>query len=304
MERAKKKIGDFIEKNYGFKPEEIKIIPKGVINSNYFLNSSAGKYVFKVYNFKNKDEVGFEAEVLEYLKDKDFPSPRLVRSSKNNLISEFEGRPCVVYGFIEGEPLEKIIPAVLSAIGRLEGRLHNVLSDFMPSVSKATWEPEELMNLIKLNREKLLASALPGAGEWLDFVESEIGRYKFPGDLPVGITHQDIKPENIIIKGGHIVGVVDFDNSYIGVLLHDITTTIIWSCFTDGNLNQKLLNSYLEGYNKERKITVSERECLMDAIKFRLIREVFIGPFVTMHQSELSRQRADYFTRLYKELTK
>lgn len=304
MECAEKKIGDFIEKNYGFKPEEIKIIPKGVINSNYFLNSNAGKYVFKVYNFKNKDEVGFEVEVLEYLKDKDFPSPRLMHSSGNNLILEFDGKPCVMSGFIEGKPLEKITPAVLNAIGGLEGCLHNILSDFKPSVSKSAWEPEDLMNLIKLNREKLMASAFLDADEWLDFAESEIGHYKFSGDLPVGITHQDIKPENIIVKGDSIAGIIDFDNSYIGALLHDITTTIIWSCFTDGHLDTELLNTYLMGYNKERKITVSERECLMDAIKFRLAREVFIGPFVTMHQPEFSKQRADYFTRLYKELVK
>jgi len=84
--------------------------------------------------------------------------------------------------------------------------------------------------------------------------------------------------------------------------LHDITTTIIWTCFENNELNKNLLDALLDGYEKERKLTALEKEYLSNGIKFRLVREVFIGPFVTMHLPELSRKRADYFIELYKRM--
>ncbi|MCK4553860.1 homoserine kinase [Candidatus Parcubacteria bacterium] len=299
------KIKFFLTEKYNINAKVVKKIECGVLNSNYIIKSDGGeKYIFRIYHFKTREQVKFEVEILEYLKDKNFPCPRLRPSITGEFIKVFNDSPCIVYKYLEGENIKIVTPELIKQIGELEGKMHYLLKDFRPSIDKPTWEPEELKILVRDNREMMLNSKFERPEELMDFVQSELGKYSFPKELPVGVTHQDIKPENIIIKDDDVVGIIDFDNSYVGAFLHDITTTIIWSCFTGEKLNKELLNAFLSGYEKERKLTDLEKKYLMDGIKFRLVREVFIGPFVTIHYPELSRDRADYFIRLYNQIKK
>jgi Ser/Thr protein kinase RdoA (MazF antagonist) len=292
----------FLEENYGLDVNNIRRFESGVLNDNYLVATGKNKYIFRVYNFKNEEQVKFEAEILEFLQRKGFPSPKLLANRENKIISVFNDKPCVVYEFIEGRPIETVSSELMGQIGEAMAKMHNLLKDFKPSVKKSTWEPEELRKLVAESKNEMLNSGFPRVKELMDFVETELAKYNFSDELPKGITHQDIKPENIIIKDGKIAGIVDFDNSYFGAFLHDITTTIIWTCFENNELNKNLLDALLDGYEKERKLTALEKEYLSNGIKFRLVREVFIGPFVTMHLPELSRKRADYFIELYKRM--
>jgi len=296
------KIKNFIQEQYGKKALEIKKFKAGVLNDNYLIKTEKGNYVFRIYNFKNKEQVGFEAELLEFLKKKNFPSPKLLADNHNELISNFDNKPCIFYEFIEGERLKNITAAIMGQIGKIMAKLHNLSKNFQPLIKKPTWEPKELRKIAAENKDKMLAIGFPRAKELMDFTEIELAKYSFPENLPKGITHQDIKPENIIVKSNKIAGIVDFDNSYIGAFLHDITTTIIWTCFKNNKLDKNLMTELLNGYEKERKLTDVEKKYLYPGIKFRLAREVFIGPFVTMHLPELSRERADYFANLYNNL--
>ena len=297
------KIENFLKDQYNIDINKVKKIKCGVLNSNYIIKDDKGDiYIFRIYNFKTKEQVGFEVEILEYLKNKNFPCPRLQASITGEFIKIFNDNPCVVYKYLEGENIKEVTFELMEEIGELEGKMHYLLKDFCPSVDKPTWDPEELNILVRDNREVMLDSKFERSEELMDFVQTELKKYKFPKELPVGITHQDIKPENIIIKDDKIAGFIDFDNSYVGALLHDITTTIIWSCFKNGELDLKLVKPFLESYDSARPLTELEKEYLLDGIKWRLVREVFIGPFVTIHRSELSRDRADYFIDLYKNI--
>jgi hypothetical protein len=53
---------------------------------------------------------------------------------------------------------------------------------------------------------------------------------------------------------------------------------IIWSCFVEGVLQEKLFTAYLEGYDEYRKFTESEKCFLYEALLFRLLRETFVWP--------------------------
>lgn len=296
------KIKLFIQEKYGLNILDVKRFESGVLNDNFLIEADKGKYVFRVYNFKNKDQIKFEIEILNFLMTKNFISPRLMVNKNGEMISVFNDKPCVLYEFIEGKPLNIVNLELIRQIGEIMGRMHNLLKDFRPSVEKSTWEPEELKRIVAKNREEMLNSGFPRVAELMDFVEKELVKYNFPEDLPKGITHQDVKSENIIVKNDEIMGIVDFDNSYVGAFLHDITTTIIWTCFENSKLNKDLMGALLNGYEKERKLIELEKEYLNNGIKFRLVREIFIGPFVTMHLPELSRERADYFINIYNNL--
>ena len=118
--------------------------------------------------------------------------------------------------------------------------------------------------------------------------------------LPRGGTHQDIKPENVLVKNNHSVnGIIDFDNGYYGDLLHDITTTICWYCFKGHRLNFRLFENFISSYQDERKLSDIEKEYFYQGIKFRLIREAIIWPMYVSHNEVISMRYSDYFMDLY-----
>jgi Ser/Thr protein kinase RdoA (MazF antagonist) len=209
----------------------------------------------------------------------------------------------VVYPFLEGKKVRLASPRFLFQLGKIQGRMHEYFMNRGPKSKKHTWDPPALKRLMIENKNRLLKSSFPDAKEFLIFLLHELNACRLPKNLPVGFTHQDIKPENIIARGNQISGILDFDNAYYGVLLHDITTSIIWWCFKKNKLDRKLLRSFLQGYESVRPLTYNERKLLLtDGLKFRLIREMFIGPLTTLDKTSLAVKRARHFLSIYSRL--
>jgi len=289
----------FLKETYHLVAESIEAIEGGLVNTNYHVTTSSGVYVVKRYNQKSIDEARFETDFLQALARSAFPSPRLVASRTGNVLTEFEGQPCVVYHYIVGSPLRTISEPLLKEIGVLIAQLHVASRDFKPRIAKPTWEIDALKKLASDSSESLISRGYAHAAELRSFMLSELERFDFSPALPIGITHQDIKPENILIEEGRISGIVDFDNSYCGTLLDDITTAIIWMCFEGQKFVQPRVDALLEGYESVRPLETKERESLSDRIRFRLLREVFISPYAATKPQE-AHERSEYFKKLYK----
>lgn len=295
METLKK----FIKDTYDITAELINPIGAGLVNTNYYVQSPVGEYLIKRYNQKSANEVRFETDFLQALEYSAVPVPRLVMSKAGEVLSIFEGKPWVVYQYIEGMPMSIITESLLREVGVIMARLHIALCYFRPTVSKTTWEPADLKQLVSNASDNLKQRGYQYAPELCSFVLSELGQFDFSPSLPRGITHQDIKPENILVHEGRISGIVDFDNSYFGTLIDDITTAIIWMCFENKKLIQSRVDALLAGYESVRPLVTVERECLYERIRFRLLREVFISPYAAT-EPDKARERSDYFRKLYK----
>jgi len=280
----------------------IRRIQSGVMNINYEVETADGKYIFRIYELRNVLEVAFTVETLLALSEREFPSPRLMALKSGAFISLIHKKPCLLYSYVEGKQLAKCTNDLLYQTGFLLGRLHRTLRDFRPRTVKPTWDPKELLSIVKKNKEKMSQSKLKGGKQLMNFLAKELPRFRFPKQLPTGVTHQDVKPENIIVKDGKIQAIIDFDNGYRGVLLHDLATPVIWMCFEKLKLNHQLLGSYLKGYSRARKLSALEKKNLLPAIKFRLLREAFIGPYAIYPYPERSQKQSEYFLKLYKKV--
>ncbi len=298
------KIKDFIKENFSLEIEKIQLIESGVMNANYVVEiQNKEKYIFRVYNNKNKNDVESEVGILQYLSEKDFPSPKLVELDGGKLVYIFDGKPCIFYKYIEGKTGCILTADQLRQVGELLAKFHLLARDFEPrNVRKNVWDLDNLKKLVRNSREDVAKSSFSQSKELLDWVGEELKKFSFPSNLPQGITHQDVKPENIVTKKSNVKAFLDFDNTYYGDLLHDITTPIIWTCFKNEKLDNKLLSSYLDGYESVRKISKLEKEYFLEGLKFRLVREVFVGPYAASHFPQITKSRSEYFMKLYEEL--
>ncbi len=293
-------VKSFLKKQYELDIVSLERIKIGLMNINYKVRCSSGNsYIFKIYDLAETKSALYTARLLKFLSDRDFPCPVLSVSKRGELVSLFNKKPCVLYDYIHGSIHNHFKKKDIYEVGFFLGKMHKKGLGFKQPFKKTTWDQEDLKKIVRKNKSIFLKSRLQGASLLIKSVVSELDRFNFPKNLPFGITHQDVKPENVVFSKGKVKGFLDFDNSYKGVLLNDLTTAIIWSCFKNNIMDYSLLNSYLRGYSKSRKLTKIEKDNLLEGIKFRILRESFIGPFALHPHEERAQARSGYFLKLY-----
>ncbi|MFH1979259.1 MAG: homoserine kinase [Patescibacteria group bacterium] len=286
-------------KEYDIDITSLKKIKEGVINLNYRVLTGSGECLLKIYNWRKPEEVEFELGVLDYLASKNFPCPRIIKNRQGDFYSFIQDKPVVLLDYISGETLREISSETLYKTGVLTGRLHRVLRGYKQSVKK-DWRlsppPEDFKKYLKIE-----VGQFPKARNFIDFIVAEFEKIDLPTDLPQGITHQDIKPDNILVDKGGGLSFIDFDNIYRGALLYDIMTVVVWTCFKENVLCDDSLDSFLQGYELERGLTNLERKYFNNALRFRLLREAFAwGP--TRFNTRLAKKNCRSFLTSYKNL--
>lgn len=292
----------FLKNEYGLARPYARRMPQGVIDFNYAVFSGKQQYVFKMFNTRNSEQVNFELSALQRLARFDFKTPRLVLTKLNKRASTIAGRPCALLRFIPGRTLLRPNLDDMRIIGHMLGELHVRLRKIQQKVRKQTWEPKDIKRYLKMYRGSIIRKRYPKAGAIISFIQKELAGITFPGALPQGFTHQDVKPENIVKDSHGAIHFIDFDACYRGILLYDVMTPIIWTCFTQkSRLRQHYLQSFVSGYQEVRKFEQKEKKHFFDALRFRLLREAFVWPM--RFSPRVAQPKSERFMRAYKKLS-
>jgi homoserine kinase type II len=102
----------------------------------------------------------------------------------------------------------------------------------------------------------------------------------WPADLPVGVIHADLFPDNVFFLGDKVSGLIDFPFSCNDILAYDIAICLNAWCFeVDHSFNVTKARALLSAYGRERKLSDAEEAALPllargAALRFLLTRLV------------------------------
>ena len=103
----------------------------------------------------------------------------------------------------------------------------------------------------------------------------------WPKNIPSGIIHADLFPDNIFFKENKVSGIIDFYFSCYDYYAFEIAICLNALCFEGKNENLSFnvtkAKRFIEGYSSLRKLTVEEKKslkilCQGAAIRFLLTR--------------------------------
>jgi homoserine kinase type II len=95
-------------------------------------------------------------------------------------------------------------------------------------------------------------------GKELEFFEAN-----WPRNLPTGIVHADLFPDNVFFLHGAISGLIDFYFACNDMLAYDLAIALNAWCFeVDMSLNVTKARALLSGYSAVRPLTSAEIEAL------------------------------------------
>lgn len=265
---------------YGAGPlKSAKGIAEGVENSNYLVDAAGGRFILTLYE-KRVDErdLPFFIALIDHLAENGCPVPRILPDLSGQHVQALCGRPACLIQFLDGVSVSRPTGRQAFAAGEALAQMHQAASSFEGGPP----------NPLSLNGWRQLADRLGGRLDGIrpgltDEVASEIAflSENWPADLPQSVIHADLFPDNVLMTGDEVTGIIDFYFACRDITAYDFAVTHGAWCFSnDGSTYlPTLADALAKGYQKARPL--SERELAMlpvlargAALRFMLTRSL------------------------------
>ncbi|MCM2294471.1 homoserine kinase [Allorhizobium sp. BGMRC 0089] len=251
-------------------------IAEGVENSNFLLHTSKFPLILTLYEKRvERADLPFFLGLMRHLADRGVTCPLPLARKDGAELGELAGRPAALISFLEGMWLRKPEPRHCGAVGAALAGLHLATADFAMTrknaLSLSGWQA--LWEKAKERADEVL----PGlAGE----IDGELAYLteNWPQDLPCGVIHADLFPDNVFFLGDTLSGLIDFYFACNDFLLYDLAICLNAWCFEkDGSYNITKGRAMIADYLAVRSVSQAEADslhilCRGAALRFFLTR--------------------------------
>ncbi len=247
-------------------------IAEGVSNSNWLIETTgkddrAGdfgtRFILTMYE-KRMDvaELPFFLGLLDHLAEGGCPVPRTIHDRGGQSFRFIDGKAVALIEFLLGVSVSKPTSGQARAVGAALAQMHLAASGFTDTRSNglglAEWSRlaaacgSDGLASIDPRLAALVARELPLlAAEW-------------PTDLPSSVIHADLFPDNVLMLGDAVTGLIDFYFACNDITAYDVAVTHAAWCF-DARSEEflpELSAALLAGYESVRPLSADERAAL------------------------------------------
>jgi homoserine kinase type II len=266
-------------------PVALEGIAEGVENSNFHLATERGRYILTIYEKRvDPADLPFFLGLMEHLARHGMPCPLPVQARDGTALRRLAGKPAAIVSCLEGRWPRRIAVEHCAALGEALARLHLATSDFTltrrNALSFAGWH-----SLFEGCRGKAHAVE-PG-------LEAEIAAELahlaavWPEDLPQGVIHADLFPDNVFFAGDRVTGIIDFYFACNDLLAYDVAICLNAWCFEpDGEFNVTKAKALLQGYRRHRVLSAAEIAALPVLARGSALRFLLTRLYDWLHQVE------------------
>lgn len=253
-------------------------IAEGVENSNFLVHTSKGAFILTLYEKRvAADDLPYFLSLMAHLAARGVSCPQPEKNRNGEVYATLAGRPAAVINFLEGMWPRRPNAAHCAGVGQALAKMHLAGADF-PLVRKnplsvAGWRPlfkqaAQRANEVQHGLYELLSNEL-------DHLERS-----WPKNLPEGVIHADLFPDNVFFLGDRLSGLIDFPFACNDILAYDVAICLNAWCFEpDASFNVTKARALLNAYTRERPLSAAEQDALPllargSAMRFLLTRLV------------------------------
>jgi homoserine kinase type II len=253
-------------------------IAEGVENSNFLLHTSRGNYILTLYEKRvASDDLPYFLSLMAHLAARGVSCPQPEKARDGTICGTLSGRPAVIINFLEGVWPRRPTVVHCAGVGEALARMHLAGLDFphfrSNPLSVSGWRP--LFNMAASRADEIQ----PGLR---DFIAAELSHLEgcWPQQLPTGVIHADLFPDNVFFIGDQLSGLIDFPFSCNDILAYDVAICLNAWCFEpDLAFNATKARALLSAYQRARPLSEAEQAALPllargAALRFLLTRLV------------------------------
>lgn len=262
-------------------------IAEGVENSNWLIETAGSdgrgaRFILTVYEKRVQPaELPFFLGLLDHLAAAGCPVPRTIHDRSGAAFRTYRAadggdKALALIEFLPGLSVDSPSPAQAHAVGAALAGIHLRAASFAGrranDLGLAGWRR------LAAACHDHFACIAPSLGP---LAESELDRIEqtWPTTLPQSVIHADLFPDNVLMVGDRVSGLIDFYFACNDAMAYDLAVTHAAWCFdsTGERFSAEVSAALLAGYDGVRPLQADERQALPllargAALRFTLTR--------------------------------
>ena len=233
-------------------------IAEGVENSNFLLETDAGRFILTVYERRvSADDLPFFLGLMQHLTARGFPAPSPIADRDGASLRSIRGKPAALVSFLTGVSVKSPTVAHCREAGAGLAALHRTAEGFAGRRPNALGQPSWAGLFAPV---RAAADALrPGLAAEIEGDLASLA-LTWPRNLPRGVIHADLFPDNVFFSGGKFAAAIDFYFACEDQIAYDLGVCLNSWCFEpDGAFNLTKGRALVAGYESLRPLTPAER---------------------------------------------
>ncbi len=236
-------------------------IAEGVENSNYLVDTTTSRFILTLYEKRvDAGDLPFFLALLDHLAARGLPVPPAVKDRDGIAIQTLAGRPACLIRFLTGVSLTQPTPEQARTAGAALGRLHAAAADFAGdrpnSLGIADWRP--LLERCGGDLDRIAPGLFARIDTALAAVEAA-----WPHALPRTVIHADLFPDNVLMLGAEVTGLIDFYFACNDIRAYDVAVMhSSWAFDPAGAPLDGVRPALLSGYDAAFGLSDAERASL------------------------------------------
>ncbi len=275
----------------------IKFYPMtGGYSTNYFIQNKTQKYILTICEDNTRQQTLSLTNLLIYLDKHHFQTNQVISTKNREYVLEHNGKPVYLKKFLEGEIVKRPTKQFIEHLVTRIAQLHDIPC---PDVI-ATGFPYGLLYVDEVISSDIDHPYIEWLKTKLKYLEASI-----PDQLPTGLVHGDIFPDNIIQKNGNLVAIIDFEEVSNYPLIFDLGTAITGLLAIDNTIDMSYPKALIKGYQKMKSLKSIEKKslnlfCIYAAVNTSIWRFLqFHVRFPIPEKSTHHQQMVDIADKLY-----
>ena len=226
-------------------------------NANFLLRLIDGyEVVLKAWIANDVDEVGRVVRRHVHLNSHGIPTTVPLRLLNGDFFAEREGIAWTLIPYVSG-----------GMLGEDEGSLKSlgIALSRMSLIPAADCFPREYRKGFSLFDKVLKSKSEKVDREFIEILSSEVSNLKsvIPENLPLGVLHGDLFPDNVIgSDGGEVLAILDLEEAWIGPRAFDLAMAFVGFGWEDGKPVEKSWKALVDGYQSISELSQAEISAL------------------------------------------
>ena len=236
----------------------LKGIVSGIENTNYFADTTEGRYVLTLFERLTFEQLPFYLHLMKHLADRGIPVPGPHGDGAGRLLHVMRGKPAAVVDRLRGSHQLAPGPAHCASVGAMLARMHEAARDFRDSSRTCAACRGGSRRRPGCCRSSTRRSA--------ELIESELAFQQALAaspacaTLPRGPIHADLFRDNVMFEGGDADRLLRFLFRRRRHLVYDIAICLNdWCIDLDtGRLDEDRASAFVSGYDGVRSLSGAE----------------------------------------------
>ncbi len=237
-------------------------IAEGVSNSNWLVETTQGRFILTMYERRiDIAQLPFFLGLLDHLAAAGCAVPATIHDRSGAAWRDVDGKAVALIEFLPGVSPNRPTALQARAVGAALAEVHLAARDFAGDRDNDL-TPQDTAKILETCGVEGLGEIDPALPPTIDRARAIVEHW--PDSLPTSIIHSDLFPDNVLMLGERVSGMIDFYFAARDMMAYDVAVTHAAWCFDKRgeNFDREVGAALIEGYESVRELGPAERAAL------------------------------------------